>query len=361
MWSSHAQCLNGGCQVGLSKAQTDNGVFIGHYENGNKQGLGITYTYNPDGTTTSYADYMEGEKNSVEYIQTINPTTQVNTHTFQNYYKGTPIYPALRITKEGKKMTIEAAFANNDKWIKYEGKKTIGELKVATKIHDGTPTFIAMNKQDQVMAVSTTVNSISLLSSDETEKYYNPLQFESRNNRLTINIFPKMGTDETIFRANIDWDMKHPDDGLWLYKKYFDSELSYKFTYEEVLDLPSAQEIKQQKLQKAFDFIAEQVEDYDFEKGYEGKAKDFIDMLKDIKERAERKGLTISNTYDITMIRLHLQNGDKDSILKFAQTACIKSSTSYDLIKDLITTQFVKHADLLPLIKQNQGLATSDN
>lgn len=361
MWSSNAQCLNGGCELGLSKSQSGNDIFIGHYENGDKHGLGITYTYNLNKTTISYSDYIIGKKNGVQYKQTLDSATQILIHTFQNYDNDIPIYPALRITKDDNKTKIEVAFTSDLKWSKYDGEKKIGDLKIANVIHNGSPTFIAMNKSNQVLAISATVNTVKLLSSLQTEKYYNPLQLESKDNKLAINTFPKDGTEKTVFRTHVDWDKDNADDGLWVYKRYSNDELSYRFTYEDFLELPSAQDIKQQKLQKAFDFIAEQVDDYDFNKGYQGKVKDFMDILTDIKERAERKGLTISPTYDITMIRLHLENGDKDNTLRYAQTACIKSSNSYDLINDLITTRFVKHVDLLPLIKQNRGIAISDN
>ncbi len=361
MSSSYSQCLNGGCEVGLSRSEIKNGVFIGHYENGEKLGLGINYINNPKGTSTSYAEYIGGQKSGVEYQQDVETGTRKTIHTFKNYVNGTVIYPAFRISKENKKTKIEVAFSATHGWEKYDGDKTLGEMSVKGIIHDGSPAFMAFNGKDQVMAISATVRSISLLSSEVTEKYYNALQLDSKDNRLTINIFPKAGADETVFRTNIDWDMQNPEDGIWLYKRYFNNELSYKSTYEEVLELPSQKDVKEQKLQKAFDFIAEQVEDYDFEKGYKGKAKDFIDILKDIKERAERKGLDISNTYDLTMIRLYLQIGDKDNILQYALSACIKSSNSYTLINDLITTNFKQHEDLLPLIKKNEGIALSSN
>jgi len=361
MSSSYSQCLNGGCDVGLSRSELKNGVFIGHYENGEKLGLGISYIYNPKGTSTIYAEYIGNKKSGVEYQIDMETGTQETVHTFKNYFNGTVIYPAFRISKENKKTKIEVAFSDTDGWKKYDGDKTIGEMSVKGIIHDGSPAFIALNGKDQVMALSATVGSLSLLSSELTEKYYNALQMSLKDNRLTMNIFPKAGADETVFRTNIDWDMQNPQEGIWLYKRYFNNELSYKSTYEEVLELPSQKDVNQQKLQKAFDFIAAQVEGYDFEKGYEGKAKDFMDMLKDIKERAERKGLDISNTYDLTMIRLYLQLDDKDSILKYALSACIKSSNSYTLISDLITTNFKQHADLLPLIKKNEGIALSGN
>lgn len=360
MTSSYSQCLNGGCEVGLSRSEIKNGVFIGHYENGEKQGLGINYINNPKGTSTIYAEYIGGEKSGVEYQQDVDTGTQKTVHTFKNYSNGTVIYPAFRISKENKKTKIEVAFSKTHSWEKYDGDKTLGEMSVKGIIHDGSPAFMAFNGKDQVMAISATVGSISLLSSEVTEKYYNALQLDSKDNRLTINIFPKAGADETVFRTNIDWDIQNPQEGVWLYKRYFNNKLSYKSTYEEVLELPSQKDVKQQKLQKAFVFIAEQVEEYDFEKGYEGKAKDFIDMLKDIKERAERQGLDISNTYDLTMIRLYLQTDDKDNILQYALSACIKSSNSYTHISDLITTNFKQHADLLPLIKKNEGIVSSN-
>jgi hypothetical protein len=61
------------------------------------------------------------------------------------------------------------------------------------------------------------------------------------------------------------------------------------------------------------------------------------------------------------MIRLYLQIDDKDNILQYALSACIKSSNSYTLINDLITTNFKQHEDLLPLIKKNEGIALSSN
>lgn len=361
MSSSYSQCLNGGCDVGLSRSEIKNGVFIGHYENGEKLGLGISYIYNPKGTSTSYAEYIGGKKSGVEYQQDVETGTQKTIHTFKNYSNGTVIYPAFRISKEDKKTKIEVAFSDTSGWEKYDGDKTLGDLSVKGIIHDGSPAFIALNGKDQVMAISATVGSISLLSSQITEKYYNALQMDSKDDRITINVFPKAGADETVFRTNIGWDMQNPEDGTWLYKRYFNNELSYKSTYEEVLELPSQKDIKEQKLQKAFDFVAQQVKDYDFEKGYKGKTKDFIDMLRDIKERAERSGLDISSTYDITMIRLYLQIDDRDNVLQYALSACIKSSNSYTLINDLITTNFKQHADLLPLIKKNEGIALSNN
>lgn len=361
IWGTSAQCLSGGCEVGLSRSQADNGVFIGNYENGEKSGLGITYTYNPQGSSTSYVEYIEDTKTGVEYRQDVHNSTKETIHTFQSYFNGVVIYPAFRITKEDKKTKIQVTYNSEDGWVKYDGDQTVGELQVVSVIHDGSPAFIALNGKDQVMAISATVETISLLSSEVTEKYYNGLQLDSKDNKLTVNIFPKAGADETIFRTNLDWNMQDPGDGLWLYKRYFNDQLSYKATYDDVLDLPSQKEIKERKLQKAFDFIADQVEEYDFEKGYPGKAKDFIDMLKDIKERAERKGLNISNTYDITMIKLYLQQGDKDKTLQYAQTACIKSANSYNLISELINTKFKDHAELLPLIKKNEGLAISGN
>ncbi len=359
--SSYSQCLNGGCEVGLSRSEIKNGVFIGHYENGEKSGLGINYMYNPKGPSTSYSEYIGGQKSGVEYQQDVETGTQKTIHTFRNYSNGALIYPAFRISKENKKTKIEVAFNDTSGWEKYDGDKTLGDLSVKGIIHDGSPAFIALNGKDQVMAISATVGSISLLSSETKEKYYNALQLSLKDNRLTINTFPKAGADETVFRTNVGWDMQNPEEGIWLYKRYFNNELSYKSTYEDVLELPSQKDVKEQKLQKAFDYVAAQVEEYDFEKGYEGKAKDFIDMLKDIKERAERSGLDISNTYDITMIRLYLQTGDEDNILKYALSACIKSSNSYTLINDLITTNFKQHADLLPLIKKNEGIASSSN
>ncbi|MFC4636491.1 hypothetical protein ACFO3O_21475 [Dokdonia ponticola] len=361
MSNSYSQCLNGGCEVGLSRSEIKNGVFIGHYENGEKLGLGINYIYNPKGLLTSYAEYIGDKRSGVEYQQFIETGTEKAIHTFKNYSNGTVIYPAFRISKENKKTKIEVAFNEISGWQKYDGDKTLGELSVKGIIHDGSPAFIALNGKDQVMAISATVGSISLLSSETKEKYYNALQLNLEDDRLTINIFPKAGADETFFRTNIGWDMQKPEEGTWIYKRYFNNELSYKFTYEDVLELPSQKDVKEQKLQKAFDYVADQVEEYDFEKGYDGKAKDFIDMLKDIKERAERSGLDISNTYDLTMIRLYLQIGDEDNILKYALSACIKSSNSYTLISDLITTNFKQHEDLLPLIKKNEGIASSSD
>lgn len=361
MSSSYSQCLNGGCEVGLSRSEIKNGVFIGHYENGEKLGLGINYTYNPKGTSTSYAEYIGGNKSGVEYQQEVETSTKMTIHTFKNYSEGIVIYPAFRISKEHKKTKIEVAFSDTDGWKKYDGDQRLGDLSIKSVIHDGSPAFIAFNGKDQVIAISATVGSIELLSSEVKEKYYNALQMSSDDNRLMINLFPKAGADETVFRTSIDWNMQNPQDGVWLYKRYFDNELTYKYMYEDVLELPSQKDVKQQKLQKAFDFIAEQVDDYDFEKGYKGKAKDFIDTLQDIKERAERKGLDISNTYDLTMIRLYLQNDDKDSILKYALAACIKSSNSYTTINEIITTDFKQYSDLLPLIKKNEGLTLSSN
>lgn len=361
MSTFYSQCLNGGCEVGLSRSAIKNGVFIGHYENGEKLGLGINYIYNPKGLLTSYAEYIGDKISGVEYQQFIETGTEKAIHTFKNYSDGIVIYPAFRISKEDKKTKIEVAFNDTSGWEKYDGDKTVGDLSVKGIIHDGSPAFIALNGKDQVMAISATVASISLLSSEVKEKYYNALQLDLENDRLTINIFPKAGADETLFKTNIGWDMQKPEEGVWLYKRYFNNELSYKSTYEEVLELPSEKDIKEQKLQKAFDFIATQVEDYDFENGYKGKAKDFIDMLKDIKARADRNGLDVSNTYDITMIRLYLQIGDKDHILQYGLSACTKSSNSYRLISDLITTNFKQHEDLLPLIKKNEGIVLNSN
>jgi len=355
--NSYSQCLNGGCEVGLSRSEIENGVFIGHYENGEKLGLGINYMYNPKGPSTSYAEYIGGKKSGVEYQQDIKTGTKKIIHTFKNYFNGVVIYPAFRISKDDKKTKIEVAFNDTSGWKKYDGDQTLGDLSVKSIIHDGSPTFIAFNGKDQVMAISATVGSINLLSSEVTEKYYNALQLDLNDNRLIVNIFPKAGADETVFRTNIGWDMQNSEEGVWLYKRYFNNELSYKSTYEEVLELPSQKDIKEQKLQKAFDFIATQVEDYDFKNGYKGKTKDFIDMLKDIKERGERNGLDISNTYDLTMIRLYLQVDDRDNILQYALSACIKSSNSYMRISNLITTNFKQHVDLLPLIKKNEALA----
>lgn len=101
--SSHSQCLNGGCDVGLSRSEIKNGVFIDPYENGEKLGLGINYIYNPKGTSTNYAEYIGGKKSGVEYRQDVETGTQKTIRTFKNYVDGTVIYPDFRISKEDKK------------------------------------------------------------------------------------------------------------------------------------------------------------------------------------------------------------------------------------------------------------------
>ncbi len=361
MSTSYAQCLSGSCEVGLSRSEIDNGVFIGHYENGEKMGLGISYIYNPTGTTTSFSDYFDGNKTGVEYQIDVETGTENTVHTFKHHLNGAVLYPAIRISKVDKKTKIEVAFSDDNEWSKYDGDTTYNGMSVMSVIHDGSPAFIGLNGDNQVMAVSATIASVNLLTSLETEKYYNPIQLDSKDDRIVISHFPKAGADETVFRTTVGWDMKNFEEGLWLYKRYFNDELSYKFTYEDVLELPSQKDIKQQKLQKAFDFIAAQVDEYDFEKGYEGKAKDFIDMLKDIKERAELKGLDISHTYDLTMIKLHLQSGNEDDVLKYSLTACIKSPNSYTAINEMITNQYPKYIELLPLIKENDRIAVNND
>ncbi|TVZ51924.1 hypothetical protein [Dokdonia sp. Hel_I_53] len=358
--TTYAQCLNGGCDVGMSRSAIENGVFVGHYEDGEKLGLGISYLYNPEGSSIIYANYINDKPNGVVYQQDILTSDEITVHTFKNHQNGSIIYPAFRFTKENKKTKIEVAFKEND-WKKYEGDQVEGELQIKNVLFDGSPAFLALNGKDQVMALSATISHIELLSSEPQEKYYNPLQLSSKDNRLVINVFPKAGADETEFKTSLDWDMEKPQEAVWYYKRYFNNELVYKFNYEDVLELPSAQDIKQQKLEKAFEFIAEQVDDYDFEKGYEGKAKDFIDILNDIKERAARKGLTASSTYDITMTKLHLINGDKVKSLQFAQNACDKTPSSYDIITNLIKTEFTEHTDILPMLKKEERLAAASD
>ena len=360
-WSASAQCLNGGCEVGISRSQHDNGVFIGHYEDSKKLGLGITYEYSPKGKYTSYANYNRDKKNGVQYeIERLNGS-QTTVHTFTSYVDDVPLYPAMRITKENRKTNIEVAFSESNGWKKYTGDKTEGDASIKSIIHEGTPAFLAINGKDVVMAITATVSTIELLSSNPNEKYYNALQILSKNDLLKINIFPKAGADETSFVTNVDWDMQNPQDGTWLYKRYFNNELSYKFYYEDVLALPSQKDVKQQKLQKAFDFITQQIDDYDFDKGYEGRAKDFIDMLKDIKERAQRKGLDIPITYDIAMFELHLRNKDEDKALYFAKSAYLKSTRSYDMIAELISSKLSQHSDILTKIKSTDGFAINNN
>ncbi len=356
--TTSAQCLNGGCDVGMSRSAIENGVFIGHYEDGEKLGLGISYLYNAEGSTIIYANYINDIENGVVYQQDIVDGGGTTIHTFKNHQNGNVIFPAFRFTKEDKKTTIEVAFTAEN-WQKYEGDKTEGELQIKNVLFDGSPAFLAINGKDQVMALSATISHIELLSSEPQEVYYNPLQLSSKDNKLVINVFPKAGADETEFKTSLDWDMKTPQEGIWYYKRYFNNELVYKYNFDEILELPSAQDIKQQKLQKAFDFIAEQVNDYDFEKGYEGKAKDFIDLLNDIKERAARQGLTASSTYDLTMTKLYLIKGDKVQSLMYAQNACDKAANNYEVITNLIKTEFAEHSDILPMLKQEERLASS--
>lgn len=362
MTSINAQCLNGGCEVGLSRSNVKDGVFIGNYEGGKKDGLGISYLYNPKGQTASYVTYMEGEKVGVEYLKEENNSTQTVVHTFKSYSNGSVIYPAFRITKKDSKTNMDVAFDEKSGWEKYDGDKAKGDLQIKSVMHDGSPAFIAFNGKNQTMAISATISSINLLSSEASEKYYNPLQIDLKGERLLVDVFPKVGADETSFRTSTNWDMNNPEDGVWIYKRYFNNELSYKYMYEDVLELPSQQAIKQQKVQKALDFVAEQVEEYNFEKGYKGKAQDFIDILDDIKYRAENKGLAMTTTYDLLMIELYLRKGDKKKSLYYAQSAYEKSPTSYDSINTLVSTKFSDHIDIVKNLKKSDtGLALSEN
>ncbi len=360
--SINAQCLNGGCEVGLSKSNIKEGTFIGNYEGGEKDGLGISYLDNPKGQTTSYAAYIEGKKIGVEYLQERDNTTQTVVHTFKNYFENNVMYPAFRITKQGTKTNMEVAFDEKKGWQKYDGDVAKGDLQIKSLMHNGSPTFIAFNGKDQIMAITTTINSINLLSSQASEKYYNPLQIDLKEERLLVDLYPKAGADETSFRSSTNWDINNPEEGMWLYKRYFNNELSYKFMYEDILELPSDQEIKQQKVQKALDFVATQVEEYNFEKGYKGKPQDFIDILDDIKYRAESKGLSMTTTYDLLMIELYLRKGDKQKSLYYAQSAYEKSPTSYESINTLVSTKFAEHIDIIKNVKKNRtGLALSEN
>ncbi len=354
--SASAQCLNGGCEVGLSRESIKNGVFIGHYQEGERLGLGISYLFNPTGTSTSYTNYISGKKNGVEYHREVETANNTTTHTFKNYFDDTFIYPALRIIKQDKSTAIEVIFSESEGWRKYDGDEKKNNLEVKSTVHDGSPVFLAFNDGNQVMAIATTVSSIELLSSELTEKYYNPLQMDFNDDRLVISLFPKAGSDETSFRASLDWDMEHPEEGLWLYKRYFNNKLSYKLTYSEILELPSEREIKQQKLQTAFELIAKQAEDYDYENGYVGKVQDFIDMLQDIKERAELKGLTISQTYDITMTKLYLQMGNQEKSSYYAQTACVKSINSLTILREYISSKFKEDLNILDNITLSERL-----
>ncbi len=350
-----AQCLNGGCEVGLSRSHSIEGEFIGHYENGEKQGLGITYKRNIEGLITTYSNYDSDKKTGVAYQLEYDKNTQASIHTFISYEKGVAMYPALRISKVEKKATIEVSFSESDGWEKFDGTKTKEDLQVNTTIYEGTPTFFAFNDGKQIIAISKTVGSINLLTSKASETYFNGLQVESNDNRLLVSVFPKAGADKTIFRTNNITGNEGPEEGLWLYRRYFDNELSYKLMYEDVLELPSQQDVRQQKLQKAFDFVAEQVNDYDFQKGYKGRAQDFIDTLNDIRSRAESKGLAISATYDIIMVELLLHKGDSTESLRYAKSAYEKSSSSYASIDKLILTKFENHTDLLTKIKNKTG------
>lgn len=350
-WSSSAQCLSGGCEVGLSTSQTENGIFVGNYENGKKSGLGIVYQSDVNGRTSIYANYIGGEKSGVEYTQTYSELSSLVTHTFTGYQNDVIMYPAFRISKEDRKMMMEVSFGENLGWQKYSGDKTKGNLEIQGRILEDTPTFFALNGSDEIMEITATISSIEVLTSSKTDKYYNGLQLDITNDRILVSHFPKAGANITRFRNSVNWDFENPDTGVWLYRRYFNEELSYKQNYNDVLELPSEKEVKEQKVQKAFDFIAEQVEDYDFNKGYEGKLDDFIDMLTDIKQRAEGKGLDVSYTYDMTMMKLHLQNGNRNRSLYYAQNAYRKSPSCYAAISNLVTTKYCQFEDIIKKVK----------
>jgi len=358
--SSRAQCLAGGCNIGLSTSEAKDGVFIGNYEQEKKAGLGITYTYNPEAKQSSYVNYLKDKKDGVEYIQKLDVQEETIVHTFKNYQNDEVVYPAFRMTKKSKQLIIEVAFDEVSGWKKYNGDQKSKNLQVKSIIHEGSPVFLAFNGKDQVMAIAATVSSIELLSSPVKEKYYSPLQLRINEERFVVDVFPKAGSYKTNFRSNVGWDMENYDDGTWIYKRYFNDELSYKFTYEDILELPSEQEIKQRKVQEAFDFVAKQVKEHNFKKGNKEKAKEFIDILADINARALNKGFTIPVVYDITMTELHLRNGDRAKSLQYAQSAVSKSDSSYKIINNLVTTEFTEYEDLLKEIKTEGELAISD-
>lgn len=350
-----AQCLNGGCEVGLSRSQSIEGEFIGHYEAGKKQGLGITYSHNSDGLITTYSSYMENKKSGTSYQLSYNESTNTSVHTFTSYNNDIIMYPSFRVLKTGQKALVEVSFGESDGWEKFDGAMTKEDLQVKTTIYEGTPTFFAFNDGNQIIAFSKTISSIMLLTSSNSEKYFNGLQVDSNDKRLLVSAFPKSGADKTVFRTSNFKGNEMPGDGLWLYRRYFNNELSYKFMYEDVLELPSQQDVKQQKLQKAFDYVAEQVSNYDFQKGYKGIAQDFIDTLNDIKSRAEDKGLAISETYDVIMVELLLHKGKAVESLRYAKSAYEKSPSSYTSINTLISTKFENHKEILSKIKNKTG------
>jgi len=355
IWGLKSQCLNGGCEVGLSRSQSIEGEFIGHYEDGKKQGLGITYGRNIDYFITTYSNYIDNKKDGVVYELKFDKNTNMSTHTFIAYDNDIAIYPAFRISKLKQKATIEVFFNEEDGWEKFNGDRIEEDLQVKSTIYEGTPTFFAFNDGHQLIAISKTMDSINLLTSSDTQKYFNGLQIESNDSRLLVSVFPNEGAEKTIFRTNDVLGKDGPEDGLWLYRRYFNGELSYKFMYEDVLELASQKDIRQQKLQKAFDYVAVQVDTYDFKKGYKGRAQDFIDTLNDIKSRAEVKGLVISATYDVIMVELLLHKNETAESLRYAKSAYQKSSSSYTSIDKLITNKFEEHKGLLSKIKNKEG------
>ena len=353
VWSSsNAQCLRGGCDIGLSTSQSKNGVFIGNYEAGKKSGLGIVYNNTSIDNTASFVNYILGKKSGVQYSQTYHKTNQLVIHTFSYYHNDQLMYPIFRITKQDRKTKMEVAFDNDEGWKKYSGDEVNGELQIKSTIYNDVPTFFAFNGENQIMAITTTISVIEILTSPKTDKYYNGLQLNLNDDRMLISTFPHSGGNITRFRSAPYWDIENPDDGVWLYRKYLDKELVDKYIYDDVLELPSEIEIKNEKFESAFDFIAKQVDEYDFEKGYEGKAKDFIDMLTDIKERGQNKGLTVSSTYDLTMMKLYLQKGDRSQALFYAENAYQKSPSNYEKISEIITAKFSQFEDILITVKK---------
>jgi len=321
VWSSsNAQCLSGGCDIGLS--------------------------------TSQFVNYVMGKKSGVQYHQTYHKTSQLVIHTFSYYHDDQVMYPIFRITKQDRKTKMEVAFDEEEGWKKYNGDEINGELQIKNTIYNDVPTFFAFNGENQIMAIAATISTLEILTSPKTDKYYNGLQLNLNEDRMLISAFPQTGGNITRFRSTPYWDIENPDEGVWLYRKYFDKELVDKYMYDDILELPSEKEIKNKKFESAFYFIAEQVDEYDFEKGYEGKAKDFIDMLTDIKERGENNGLTVSSTYDLTMMKLYLQKGDRSKALFYAESAYRKSPSNYEKISDVITTKYDQFEDILTTVKK---------
>ncbi|OUS13892.1 hypothetical protein A9Q93_08900 [Nonlabens dokdonensis] len=246
-------CINGDCFKGLSRMQTDQGMFIGNFLNGQKQGLGITYI---DGNNAKYVHYIKGVKQGVEYTFkriSDNRTEKV----FQYYDQGKPIYPAVKLEFGAfsgfkVKMSKYGGWESLKNKFDKSGMYTSGNKELyAGRVNEGS-VLIAFNNSKAIIPIRINDDqSLYLNKTIDSNSYgykFNPLYIKWVRDEMTLITGSKESYEDVYFLyIKGGWSLKTPHKGSWEYfsnGEIQDGKLEYKMDYDKLLrqktpDMPS--------------------------------------------------------------------------------------------------------------------------